>query len=77
MTKNLKRNDSEEQSEQYIHSAPLDETIVLITSEAFAKNVVPCVHQQCQLTIILVYHGADETDRKWMSRYSKVRLICR
>jgi len=69
----MKKFETEEDCEKYIQAAMLTETIVLIASEALAKNVVPCVHQQCQLAIVFVYQDDEESDKQWISKYKKVK----
>jgi hypothetical protein len=72
MVTNLKKVETEEDCEEYIHTALLTQKIVLITSEALAKNVVPCIHQQCQLVAIFVYHDTEELDVRWATKFTKV-----
>lgn len=73
MVKNLTKFETEEECEDYIHKAPLAETIILISSEALAKNVVPCIQQQCQLAIIFIYHDIEEPNKQYFSKYKKVK----
>ena len=71
-TKHLKNMNTEEEFEEYIRSAQLGQTIVVVTTEDSAKIIVPAIHQRCQVGAVFVYNGTRTTCEQWKSTYTKV-----
>ncbi|CAF1615632.1 unnamed protein product [Adineta ricciae] len=70
--KHFKNMDTEEDCEEYIRSAQLGQTIVVVTTEDSAKIIVPAIHHRCQVGAVFVYNGTSTTCDQWKSIYTKV-----
>ncbi|CAF1489639.1 unnamed protein product [Rotaria sordida] len=61
---------------KFIREKCVNKRTFLITSGGRGKNVVPQIHDLPQLYAIYVYCQDVEGHQKWVSKFSKVRIIC-
>lgn len=62
--------------EQYIHSVPKDDRIVLIVSGQRGQQIVPRIHHLPQLTLIYVYCKNQKYHEQWAKQFYKVIYNC-
>lgn len=60
---------------QYIEERPKDDRLVLIVSVEFAQEIVPLIHNLCQVSSIYVYCKNKKGDEQWTHNFIKVRCL--
>ena len=60
--------------EQFIHSIPDNDRIVLIVDDLFGQQVIPRIHDLQQVFAIYVYSTESQSNESWFKQFSKVTI---
>lgn len=70
----LKTFDNSDECVEYIQSMSKDR-IVLVVSDNFAQEIIPCIHQLRQVSSVYIHCVNNSIDDKWVTQFKKVSGI--
>ncbi|CAF1155415.1 unnamed protein product [Adineta steineri] len=71
----LRTFDSVETCEKYLRNTP-KESIILIVSGAFGRQIIPKIHDLPQIVAFYVFCQNKKPNEEWASKYNKLGIVC-
>ncbi|CAF0765907.1 unnamed protein product [Rotaria sordida] len=64
-----------DQCQQYIETMSKEDRSVLIVNDQFSRELIPTIHNFCQISSIYIYCSNENKHKQWSKTFPKIRAI--
>ncbi|CAF4595213.1 unnamed protein product [Rotaria sp. Silwood1] len=64
-----------DECQQYIQTMSKEDRSVLIVNDQFSRELIPTIHNLCQISSIYIYCSNENKNKQWSKQFPKIRAI--